>query len=103
MIFSNPPDLPGRQIVVEDHNIRLLLHGKLRNFDRFSGPDISPGIHPAAFLHDGADDAGAGGLGERCQLTQRIARIGGGFGQDHADQDRPLLPDRQFRTFQLRQ
>jgi hypothetical protein len=54
-------------------------------------------------LHDVADDACAGGLRQRRQLAERVARIGGGTGENHPDKHRAFLPNRKFRSFEFRQ
>src|SRR5262245_24707770 len=60
--------LGGRQVLVEDHEIRFGLLGRLRKFLDLAPPDEKSGINAADLLAGGADDAGSGAIGEVLQL-----------------------------------
>ena len=88
-------DLAGVEIVVEDDDVGLGLDGGVGDFDDLAAADVSSGIDAAAFLEDGADDFCTGGLGKGGEFAEGIARIGGGVGEEDADEDGAFLSDRQ--------
>jgi CHAD domain-containing protein len=95
------PDLPGREVVVEDDHVGLVPLGQVGDLLDFSRADVSARIGLLAALEDVADDFRSGGLRQRRQLAQRVARIGGRARQDDAHQHGTLLADGQLGSFQL--
>ncbi len=75
----------------------------MRDFLDLAGADVGAGVDAMAMLQDLADDLRAGGVRQRRQLAQGLARIGRGAGQDHADKNRCFLANGQFGSFQFSQ
>ena len=101
MIFSSAPIWPGERSLSKMTTSAFSLRASSA-ISCLAAADVGAGVDFSAVLEDLADDVRTGGLGETAELAQRIARVGGGFGQDHADEDRLLLLDGQFGSFQFR-
>ncbi len=74
--FFQTADLAGGQIVVKENDVGVFLAAQVGNLNSLAAADVGAGVDFLAFLDDLSDDPGAGGLGQRRQLAQRIARIG---------------------------
>ncbi len=96
-------DLAGGEVIVEQDDVGLVLARQLGDLDHLAAADERGGIDLLSVLHDLGNDARAGGLGETAQFAQRIARVGRGIGKDDPDQDRLLLLDGEFGSFQIGQ
>ena len=85
-------DLAGREVVVEQHQVRAELAGRPAHLVRLAAADEVRRVRRAAALDRPADRAHAGALGELLELVQvlldREHRL---FREDQADQEGPAL------------
>ncbi len=94
-------DLAGGEIVVEDDDVGVFLDCEGGDFLDFAAADVGAGIDALAALEDVSDDFGAGGFGEGGEFAEGVARIGGGFGQNHANEDGAFAADCEFGSGSL--
>ena len=86
-------DLGGGEVVVEDDDVGGFFAGEEGDFLGLAGADVEAGVEAVAVLDDFGDDFGAGGFGEGVELAEGVAGVGGGLGEEDADEDGAFLFD----------
>ena len=77
MILSSPPIWPGDRSLSKRTTSAFCFLARCGDFDRLAAADVGAGVGRLPLLQDLPDDLRPGGLGQRRQLAQRIARVGG--------------------------
>ncbi len=101
--FFEVAELVGGHVVIEDDDVSIEVIDEDLYLGGFAFADEGAGDDGAAVLDDLGHDLGAGGFGEAGEFAQGIARIGGGTGENDANDDGFFGGDGELRAFILGQ
>ena len=101
MIFSSAPIWPGERSLSKRTTLAFSWRARSAISERLAAADVGAGVDLLALLKDLADDLAPAVLARR-RARPAGRGVGGGVGEDHADQDRLLLLDGQFGSFEFR-